>query len=1232
MKRTLICFLTIIAMLASMTARVFAETEAPEEEAVQSEEQDLSESEENGESPDRETAPEVMAEPDPFRFGEDEGYAIVPLCAGGSCVDISLANGYIQVWQSNRTKNQIWKMCSYGDHYYFRSLYEDKILEVRSGKAEKGAEIWSASSFTGEDKQLWNIESAGDGSYYIKSVMNDGYVLEVNEGKSDNATRLYLYALSGGCNQRFRFVHVTTAENMDEWGSYRKDCAGSNWDFWDGSIDMDWYYANKNEMIYTIGSAKELAGLSQLVRDGIFDFAGRTVVLTRDLHLANIEWRRIGNPDRPFKGSFNGGGHAIIGLSITSSSDCDGLFGYVAGGCISNFAVEGSVTADYAAGGVVGQLSSGAIVNVYSEVDIPKATDDNCGGITGRLEYAGTIDHCTYKGTLSADSDQPSRGGIAGYAAGVVRYCVNRGTNQANGNHVGGIVGDLHGDGKIEYCANYGYITGAGATDDLGGICGRAIDNGFIFGCYNEGSVNRGSADEVGGILGKMEDDAKVACCINIGSVNGDDNVGGVVGNGYCRYSFNAGLVSGDDDVGSVSGDSNTTLHWCRALSWTSKRLRGSGSDTDHGAEWVTASEVTGGKLCYEINGRNDELDLWDYGPGYKEVFYQNIGGDALPGFHGQKVVWKNSSYGNSDADVRIEYDRCAGTVEGDVKANRPVTLTAYPYDGYMFDHFEVSESKIVTSEMYSGTHEYPSVTARKLMDPTLNLTNNLTKSYVVKAVFQRIEGTYELLGDLPDYISKSDEGSSTVGLLKEDGTIEEKGTYKKCSEAWEAAKKLGDQAIIRLDSLWVTNSRLYTNSGTITIDLNGYPLIRNLTKLVSNGEVIEVDPGATVNIIDSTPDRKNGYVFTGGVIQGGKSTNGGGLIHVDGTLNMQGGTLYNGGTKNVGGAIKCKGGTVNLDGVYIFGCWADKNSSSDNNGGAIAITNGGKVTLNNCSICNCYAYDRGGAIHMNDKNSVLTIRGTDISACTAKDNEGGAIYQDNGTLRYVGGSIRNCDARDDNGGAIYQNSGTLYLESVRFDSNHAHKSGGAIHVQTYDPTNIRKCVFVNNRCDDDGGAIYLEDNYLYMEDCTVTANASKDKGGGIYLEESGSIDICGVMVIKNNDGTGTMDNLVAEKGAWIYDQGLENGSEVHLRSTKNGEVKLTHEDNLVSEYQMKKFFVSDAEGGLKLTDQETVSTTFAASAFTGGKIVLLAGAALLLLAVISVGIVKVRRRKEAKR
>ena len=1279
-------------------------------------------------------------------FSADEGFAIVPQHAGASAIDLSASDEKtVQLFKAHKGDNQTWKVEKHGDYVSFRSFCYDKVLEVPGSNTANGTRL-KAAAYDGSDKQLWELDPVGDGGYFIRSKLDHNKVIDVSGSSTGNGTAIQLYSLNRTSAQRFRFVHTTTPEPMNEWGATRHDCNGSNWDIWDGTWDNSWYYSNTSASVYEINTARQLAGLSQLVRDGVNSFAGRTIILRRDINLAGIEWRRIGLPGHSFEGSFNGGGHAIIGLSITTSSKQDGFFGDVFRGSITNFAIKGSVQGDWEVGGVCGVLHAGHIVDVYSEVSLIKATDDYEGGICGHNGIDTLIDHCTQNARVNSGDQDPYRGGISGASHGFISHCVNKSSVDCNWDYVGGITGQCT-DGIIEYCANYGQISGGDDTQYAGGIAG-VISSGAIFACYNSGYIYSSDDDDIGGIAGERKESGRVFCCINTGPVRGDDYVGGITGSGWCQYCFNAGVVTGDDETGAVSG-SASTLYYCRALGWTNGRLQGDSDCAGSGAEWVSAGDVISGKCCWYLNEGGKKMDYdainpWFYkGIATKNVFRQNLGSDEFPTFSGQIVTNKNGKYTNGEDGfaVDVECDKEYGSVDGGgyYQSGR-VELKAEPADGCVFDHFEVRSTKVVSKGMYSGNHDYPTTEVKEYNDEVFTLTDDIDRSYRIKAVFKvfddtpddlkqkvkieiecvddtdgwnstttpaylidsagekhlweipsgnldgegkKVDHTFDIgtavpiaLEVYPDFgggftfhdlglkarmwingagtaiesvkvminsypfvsskygndymnITFGDSGNSQVGTLAEDGTFTEKGTYTKCSDAWSAVQKLGEGACVRMTSAWLTDKVLTLDgSKKITLDLNGYPMIRTIKKASKNGELIKVDTDAKLNIIDSRPDSKTCSAFTGGSIQGGRSSNTGGLIDVYGTLGMTGGTLYNGGTTEDGGAIRVKSGSVSLKNTLISNCWANKAKVVDNNGGGIAIMDQANVSLENCTIRACLANEMGGGIYMKNKESTLTLKNTDILGCKTNDEEGGAIHQDNGKVRWVGGTAAGCSADSDDGGAIWQNNGELYCEDIKFTDNSCEDLGGAVMINTDDPTYFVHCDFLRNYAGDDGGAIYLDDNNLYMDGCSVIANVSKDKGGGLYLESSGSIDVAGKMTIKDNDGAESMDNLVIEKGAWVYNMGLENGSKIRLRSTKDGEIPLAAEGNQMSEYQMKNCFISDSSGGLKLTDEKTLSTKLSASAFSPGIIAAIIGGVLIILAGAYVYLISDKNRK----
>lgn len=184
---------------------------------------------------------------------------------------------------------------------------------------------------------------------------------------------------------------------------------------WAGGIDTTWYDPAKTE--YTINSAEALAGFAAIVNgtaepDAVpygatattiqDTFEGKTVKLAADLDLKNIPWTPIGRFVDPaatttfthaFKGTFDGQGHTISNLKVTSLGWA-GLFGIAYHATIKNVKVDGvELNSSRMVGSVVGQLygsidnchvSNAKITVVPNEVSAGKYDNgDKVGGIVG---------------------------------------------------------------------------------------------------------------------------------------------------------------------------------------------------------------------------------------------------------------------------------------------------------------------------------------------------------------------------------------------------------------------------------------------------------------------------------------------------------------------------------------------------------------------------------------------------------------------------------------------------------------------------------------------------------------------------------------------------------------------------------------------------------------------------------------------------------------------------------
>ncbi len=208
---------------------------------------------------------------------------------------------------------------------------------------------------------------------------------------------------------------------------------------WDGPLAK--VVKPNAEGVYEINDSQELAWIAYQTRQGN-TFAGKTVKLMDDIDLDGLAWKGIGSDNRQtdfpkyaFAGTFDGDGHSISNLNVTSycyANDATaGLFNTVQGGAvIKNLTVKNAtVTSTHYAGVIVGynwftNNSAATIENCTVENSTVTSTaelktdgsgkydnGDKVGGIVGYLCY-GTVTGCTVKDTtMKAYRDL---GGIVG--------------------------------------------------------------------------------------------------------------------------------------------------------------------------------------------------------------------------------------------------------------------------------------------------------------------------------------------------------------------------------------------------------------------------------------------------------------------------------------------------------------------------------------------------------------------------------------------------------------------------------------------------------------------------------------------------------------------------------------------------------------------------------------------------------------------------------------------------
>ena len=240
-------------------------------------------------------------------------------------------------------------------------------------------------------------------------------------------------------------------------------------------------YTIESNGSYTVTSADGLMNIAELVNGGKSNI---NITLDTDIDLTGKDWTPIGTDyDNSYKGTFDGGGHTITGLTFTTNDEYAGLFGWLnRAGTVKNVVMEGV------------QITSNQIYG---------------GSIGGVVGYGwGTIENCSVSGSVS----------------GTV--------------YVGGVVGAQI-DGSITGCSSSATVKG---TVDVGGVAGQTNSSATLTACYATGNVIieiNPKKNIAGGSLVGMNAGISLLACYATGNVNskgrstGNVHIGGLFGDNY---------------------------------------------------------------------------------------------------------------------------------------------------------------------------------------------------------------------------------------------------------------------------------------------------------------------------------------------------------------------------------------------------------------------------------------------------------------------------------------------------------------------------------------------------------------------------------------------------------------------------------------------------------------------------------------------------------------------------
>ena len=292
-------------------------------------------------------------------------------------------------------------------------------------------------------------------------------------------------------------------------------------------------YTIESDGSYTVTSADGLMNIAKLVNGGKSDI---NITLDTDIDLTGKDWTPIGTDyDNSYKGTFDGGGHTITGLTFTTNDEYAGLFGWLnRAGTVKNVVMEGVQITSH-------QIYGGSI-----------------GGVVG--SGWGTIENCSVSGSVS----------------GTV--------------YVGGVVGVQIG-GSITGCSSSATVKG---MVDVGGVAGQTNSSATLTACYATGNViieMDPKKNIAGGSLVGMNAGSSLLACYATGNVTstgsstGYMHIGGFLGNnyttvtaGYWKNNHEQGIGYNRESTGATKVD-GSVVTWQKAVDAMNTALQNAGSE-----------------------------------------------------------------------------------------------------------------------------------------------------------------------------------------------------------------------------------------------------------------------------------------------------------------------------------------------------------------------------------------------------------------------------------------------------------------------------------------------------------------------------------------------------------------------------------------------------------------------------------------------------------------------------
>lgn len=317
-------------------------------------------------------------------------------------------------------------------------------------------------SVTGADVSVTGLSTDNGNPATIKTYAPDGDTYEtLTAPQTVKANTPFIQVDLGGgtyyfrphsdvvlaAGSRYTYTVSVTAKGLELAG-----CTIGGWTDGGGESGTaeDLGYFIQDDGSYTVYNANGLKEWAEAVQTD----PTINCTLTADINLTGKEWTPVGNSGQTYNGTFDGQGHTITGLNISSPSEAVALFGDIGG--------------------------AGKVMNLQLK-DVTYKGSTAMGGIAHGNN--GTITACSVMGTLTNTTNNGAVGGIAAINYGTITACWFNGTITGGSNVSGIAVFNLNAgsyDGKITACywSGDGISNGVWGGHDINGT--TKVDNSTV--------------------------------------------------------------------------------------------------------------------------------------------------------------------------------------------------------------------------------------------------------------------------------------------------------------------------------------------------------------------------------------------------------------------------------------------------------------------------------------------------------------------------------------------------------------------------------------------------------------------------------------------------------------------------------------------------------------------------------------------------------------------------------